>query len=688
MNLYIDFLWHFHQPFYYDLKDKIFHLPWVRLHAIRNYYPLGKYMERHPTVKMNFNFTPSLIESIEKYNQGIYDYLFTLSLKNINSLIEKERLYIIKNSFYGYYPTTIKPYRRYRELYIKKIENELSDKALLEKFNDQDLIDLIVLSNLSWSSTYARKKDDFIKYLIKKEVSYTEHEKRSLLEKELMILKEVLPLYKNLQKRGQIEITTTPYAHPIAPLIADNYSAKISLPDHPLPDKRFSYPLDLDIHIKKAISAYYRAFDSFPSGMWPAEGAVGKFVLPWFWENGIKWIATDSEILGMTKGIFLTYDENGVTNNPEILYKPYILKRGIPKLYILFRDHALSDLFGFVYSGMNPEDAINDFIKKLKKIREKLKNKNGNYLITIILDGENPWEYYEKARQDKFFDLLLSTLEDLSFIKTVKISEFLKKNGEFEFLPNLFTGSWINHNLRTWIGDEEKNMAWEYLFKVREDFKSIKNKKEDAYSSLLFAEGSDWFWWYGEGHETPEEDKLDFLFRKHLKNVYMLSGYRYPSFLDKPIINIRRKDIPFKEFTPNINGVLDSPSEWTYAGMYRVESGAMSEANISYPFSAIFYGNDRVNFYLRLDLKKDCCDNIVVTLNGIDYHYDLRDVKGDTVFAYKDILEIAIPISKEEESVRLKVSFKKGENIVSFPIDYYIIIPLKQEGSVNEEKMH
>ncbi len=676
MNLYINFLWHFHQPYYYDSKKEVFHLPWVRLHALRSYYTLGKYLELYPTLTMNFNFTPSLIESIGKYIEGKYDYLFILENKGVGELSNEEKLYIIKNSFYGYYPTTIKPYKKYRELYIKKVENELSDTVLLEKFTKEDLIDLIVLSNLAWFSEYLKEKDEFVKYLIKKGRAFSEYEKYSLLEKELQIIKKILPLYKKLQDRGQVEITTTPYAHPIIPLIVDNYSAKISLPNNPLPKYRFSYPQDADLHIKKAISTYYKVFNYFPKGMWPSEGAVGNFILPLFWENGVEWIATDSEILGMTKDIFLTYDKDGVSENPEILYRPYILKMGEPKLFIIFRDHALSDLFGFVYSGMSIEEGVTDFVSKLTKIQEKLKNRKGNYLISVILDGENPWEYYEKGRQDKFFKGLLDALLDLSFVKTTKVSKFIEKEEIFEFLPNLYTGSWIGHNLRTWIGDREKNMAWDYLFQVRKEFEQFSGReKEKAIESLLFAEGSDWFWWYGEGHDSPEEDKLDALFRTHLRNVYLSLDKTPPSFLEKPIITIRPRGIPLKKISPKIDGKVDE-KEWDWAGLYEVKSGAMSELNISLPFYKLLYGNDELNFYIRLDLKEDCCDNIIVILNDREYKYNIKNNMGDTTFEYKDVLEISIPFKKEEKA-RFKLIFEKGDKRASFPLDYYMIIPIK-----------
>jgi len=683
MNLYISFLWHFHQPFYYDVEEKLLHLPWVRLHALRSYYSLGKYIEKYPTIRMNFNFTSSLIEQLNYYRDGIYDYLYILNKKDIKNLSQKEKLYTIRNSFYGHYPTTIKPYSRYRELYIKYIKNNFSDESLLRAFREQDILDLIVLSNLSWFSNFEKSKDEFLKYLIKKKRNFSEYEKRSLLEKELITINKILPLYKKLQKKGKIELTTTPYSHPIMPLLADNYSAKVSLPGLALPQERFAYPEDLHVQIKKSVKTYYYAFDSFPKGMWPSEGAVGDFILPFFWQNGIKWIATDSEILGMTKKIFLTNDEYGVTNNPEILYKLYILKKSIPSFFIVFRDHFLSDLFGFVYSGMKKEDSMRDFVFRLKRIKEKLKDKEGDYLVTIVLDGENPWEYYEKAGCDVFFEYLLYTLSELTFIKTTKISDFINSTDSKEFLTNLYIGSWINHNLRTWIGDDEKNLAWDYLNFVRNDFKKLRLKEnkeqiESAYKSLLFAEGSDWFWWYGEGHQTAEEDKLDYLFRKHLKNIYSLLNKKAPQFLEKPIIKIEDTHIPKKKFTPNINGIEDSKEEWIYAGKYEIESGTMSNANIYLPFHAFYYGNDDVNLYIRLDLKEDCCNNIIIIINDISYAYNLLERKGDTVFAYNKILEIAIPLEKKDEnSIKMKIIFKNGKEEYFFPYDYYMFIQIK-----------
>jgi len=302
-------------------------------------------------------------------------------------------------------------------------------------------------------------------------------------------------------ERRQIEISTTPFYHPILPLLCDSAIAKVALPHLTLPKKKFAHPEDAISQVEQAVKYHQERFGRPPEGMWPSEGSVSEEIIPIIAKAGIKWIATDEEILARSLA-------KGHALQPAELYRPYLIEKEGQTLNIIFRNHRLSDLVGFVYSGWKGEEAAHDLIAHLHHIRESLPEIGGPYLVSLALDGENAWEYYQ-SNGVEFFNALYPKLSKDPLLKTITIGQFIKENPPTQKLPQLFPGSWINHNFKIWIGHEEDNLAWDYLAHARdlltrvkpEDWdEELKKKMAIAWQELFIAEGSDWCWWFGDDH--------------------------------------------------------------------------------------------------------------------------------------------------------------------------------------------
>ena len=525
-------LWHMHQPFYY-YEDKIY-LPWVFLHAIKDYYDMPN-IAKHYDVKVSFNITPSLLIQLDNLEK---DYFLELLRKK--QLDNNERLYLLNIIRSIYVETMVKPYPKFYELFNKNL------------YNDDELINLEVFYILAWCGEYL-KEQNFIKNYLQKD-SFTYKEKIELIDYLLEFTKTIIPFYKKLQDSNKIKITTTPFSHPILPLLFNMENAKKANSFTKLPKIYFSLKDDALLHIKKAKEIYKKYFGKFPDAFWPAEGSVSEEVFEAFYENGIKYtFSGDDVIKKQNKSHLNAYEYNGVQ--------------------ILFRDRYLSDLIGFEYKNFQPQDAVNHF-------KREIESRSGK--ITIILDGENAWEYYKKPFKflHQFYKMLET--ENTKFFDEVEVDEKLK------IAP---IGSWINGDFNTWVGDDEKNRAWEVLFMAKKDI------YEDE--GFLYAEGSDWFWWYGEGHSSNQDEIYDLIFRNYLIQIYKKHNLQIPAFLLNPINKNKSEFTPQKFIiTPKIDGKTTF-FEWVGAGEIIENFGALAKS-----LPKIYYGIDEDYLYLRVDDKR------------------------------------------------------------------------------------
>jgi len=515
--LYLAFIFHMHQPYYKDLLTQETEIPWVRLHGIKDYLDMVQILDKYPSLHQTFNLVPCLIEQIEDYTQRtVKDKYLELSYKPTLELTEKEKAFLLDKFFSIDTRNCIAVHPRYYELYFKK--------QTKKEFTNQDYLDLQVWFNLAWTDPSFRNNIPELKNIVAKGRFFSEEEKHIVLDKQLIILEETIPAYKKAILTGQIEVSVSPYYHPILPLLYNTSLGKEANPKTTLPNLQFKYPQDAKEQIDAAVTFYKDRFGKAPLGMWPSEESVCEHILNFFIASGLNWIVTDEAIL------FKSLKTK--KRDTKLLYQPYILKRKEGNLNIIFRDRHLSDLVGFVYHKWSAKDAAGDFLKQLENIHKAFKDRD--ILVTIAMDGENAWEYYTNDGHD-FLNELYSKLSEAKFLKAVTVSEYLNLFPAQNNIQRLSAGSWIYGEFGKWIGNPYKNKAWEWLAQARTELQKLIDTNQDInnliWKQMHILEGSDWFWWYGEDHHGD----FDKLFRMHLTNFYTLIGKGIPEYLKSPL---------------------------------------------------------------------------------------------------------------------------------------------------------
>jgi alpha-amylase/alpha-mannosidase (GH57 family) len=617
--LHVAFVWHQHQPLYKSreiVKDTSgqYRLPWVRLHGTKDYLDLMLILERYPRLHQTVNLVPSLLLQLEDYAQGVAidPYLaVTLTPETQFSLVQKH--FILEHFFDANHHTLIDPHPRYAQLYHQRQEQGMA--WCLENWTLQDYSDLLAWHNLAWIDPIFWDDHEIAQWL-KRGKNFTLSDRQRIISKQRQIIRRIIPQHRAMQESGQIEITTSPYTHPILPLIADTYSAKVAVPQMQLPQFRFQWTEDVTRHLQKAWNLYTEYFNCSPKGLWPSEESVSPEILPFIAKQGFQWLCSDEGVLGYTLNHFFHRNEVGNLMAPELLYRPYRLETPQGDLAIVFRDHRLSDLIGFTYANMDARTAALDLIGHLEAISRSLLElqKDGTalaepWLVTIALDGENCWEHYPQDGL-RFLNELYSRLSDHDGLDLVTVSEFLHKFPPKVALPAslLHSGSWIDANFTTWIGDPIKNKAWDYLTAAREIIayhpEATPENNPEVWDALDAAEGSDWFWWFGEGHSCSHDAMFDQLFREHLTAIYRALNEPIPPYLRQPLEDhhARQRNTPESFIHPVIDGFGDE-QDWAKAG-YLDLGGSRGTMHRSSDIQHLYYGWDHLNFYLRLDLRK------------------------------------------------------------------------------------
>ncbi len=601
-KLNIALIWHMHQPLYKDRLSNSYLMPWVRLHGIKDYLDMALLLEKFPNISQTFNLVPSLIEQIEDYATGeASDPYWKLSKIPVNKLSVLQKAKILELFFDLNWEKMIYKFPRYleilkkREFFRKQENNEYASFA--NEFSNQEILDLTVWFNLSWFDYIWQKTEPELSSLIQKGRNFSEAEREVVLNKQIEIIRRIIPEYKKLMAQGTVELTTSPYYHPILPLLCNTDSARVARPNLSLPENNYHYPEDAYIQVKKGIDKYIECFGSAPLGMWPSEQSVSPEILPALADNNIKWIVSDEGILFNSLRYFPHRDKEHIFTDPAVLYQPYLLEQSGRKIAMVFRDIYLSDAIGFVYSKMDPYVAASDLYNHLKAIQYKLPN-NYPYLVTIALDGENCWEHYSNDGYDflcNFYEMVAGD----SSLNMTSVNNYLEKHPPQRSLEHLFSGSWIRSDFTTWIGEPTKNKAWDCLYKAREElvkfentFTKSKEILEKAWEEIYIAEGSDWFWWFGEGNSSSHDDLFDWQFRLHLQNVYQLINQPIPEYLKEPMYNVGKKPaLPDFLFTQG----------WLRGNTYDFGSSSGTMHQWGKVFGKIYYGNDQKNFRMRID---------------------------------------------------------------------------------------
>jgi alpha-amylase/alpha-mannosidase (GH57 family) len=615
-ELALAFLWHQHQPYYPDDVAGNNPMPWVRLHGVKDYYGMAQHLLEFPEMACTINLVPSLLVQLQAYTErGATDQFLEASRKPADGLSENDCLFLLDHFFMANGEQMIRPNPRYFELHQRRGPGRGTARDALRRFQERDLRDLQVWFNLAWIHPLAFERDLELKALRDKGRHFTEADKNRLLDKHLEILRQIVPLHCELAARGQVELTTTPFYHPILPLLLDKKLAREALPDVKLPRYAGGYAEDAAVQVRRAVEQHKRMFGAAPHGIWPAEGSVCQSMLPLLHEHGLRWIATDEEILSASTQGFVSRDQKGHVVNPDRMYRPYRVAEGNHELGIVFRDHALSDLIGFHYNRSEPVAAAEDFMGKLHGIGEAVNN-SGPALVSVILDGENCWEHYP-GDGVRFLRALYERCVRSKDVRPVKIGDYLERHPPRDSLPHLFAGSWINHNFAIWVGHEEDNTAWDALHAAREYLKQQETRRqgdrekrsllEKAWEEIYIAEGSDWFWWYGDEHSSSQDALFDYLFRKHLQNVYLLLGDAPPAELARPISRRSQRAI---HTLPR--GFLDVKIDgrrtffaWLGAGRYACqnERGTMAMAAKG-PIQELHFGFNVETLFIRIDFDR------------------------------------------------------------------------------------
>jgi alpha-amylase/alpha-mannosidase (GH57 family) len=568
-------------------------------------------------------------------------------------------------------------------------------------FGVQAFRDLQVLSQLAWFDEEFLAEDAEVRQLVQKGRNFSLEDQAVMGRKQREIVALVLPTYRRLAAAGQIEISTTPFYHPILPLICDSDIASVSHPGVPLPS-RFRYPGDARRQLEMA-REYFSPLQ--PRGLWPSEGSVSDEVFSIAADVGFAWAATDSGVLDRTLG-----HGAGVAE----LYRPYQWRQGGRSLKVIFRDHFLSDLIGFVYSRMGAEEAANDFLSRIRQNCSGILHSGRNALVPIILDGENAWEYYDRNGRP-FLRELYRRISVEPNMQAVTVSEALALIPA-EPLDHIFPASWISANFDVWIGAEEDNKAWEHLLRARQTYDQAtqvsKEQRQLAYEELLIAEGSDWNWWYGPEHDSANRIEFDALYRNHLANVYRALNLQPPEELSRPILKTLAPEFrsePAAPIHPRIDGRVTSYFEWLGAGVYRLDGRSGSMHGRRSPVQEVHYGAGDGHLFLRIDFHEGKDD----TLSGVEIRLGVQGspnlygslgvfdpATGSTFItgaafagaqcAFQKILEAGIPFASlgavaADQPIRFQFSlWKDGLPMGAVPQQGWLELPAVWQGGAGD----
>ncbi len=610
-ELSVAFVWHFHQPNYQTQLNGIRLMPWARLHAIKDYLDMLLIIKKFPKIKLNFSFVPVLIDTIQDYayNNG-HDIHSKLTVTPIDELSDDDKLFILNYFFDLNYENIISQNPRYNELYIKRYSNS---EISINDFSDQEYSDIMMLFNLLWFDPFWRETYPELRDFERKGSNYSLEDRQQLIELNRVIIRQIIPSFKQFQNEGRIEILASPYYHPILPILLNPNDLKTPSLKYSLPDCKMALAIDAKEQIKLGFKKIEETFGKTPSGFWPSEHCISQKTLDVLANLGAKWVITDESVLANSLKKDFVRDFRGCYEDPYDVCSLYLYRTKRDKeVNLVFRDSVIPNLISFEYHHHNNILGANDLFDRIKAVHDKLRNSpDKTHLLTIAMDGENSWDGYIKDGAD-FLNRLYSLINDDKNIKTVLISDYVNNNKDSaKLLKKVASGSWVNQEFQLWIAEPTKNLAWKYLVQTRNDLKEAeksgrlsKEQIKNAKNEIYIAEGSDWFWWYGEPNDSGQDHIFDFMFREHLKNVYAIIEKPIPDYLELPLISYIGKPSknPRKLITPLINGKIQNNEEWLQAGRIDIPDGPIIQENKL--LNRIFFGNDNDNLYIRFDINK------------------------------------------------------------------------------------
>lgn len=546
-KLHLVLCWHMHQPDYRNALTGRFELPWTYLHATKDYTDMAWHLEQHPGMSCVVNFVPSLVEQLEDYTRQfetgvVLDPLLALLIREtLEGLGEAERQDAMTSCFRCNYSKMIEPFPSYLRLYQTYTRLQEDSLALTGYLSSQFLGDLLVWYHLAWIGESVRRSDPLVQRLMAQGNGYTNEDRTALFHCIGSLVAGLLPRFRALQERGQVELSATPHHHPIIPLMLDFASAREALPAIDLPQAT-TYPGGRErahAQVESGMAQHVRYFGRSPLGLWPAEGSVSAAALDVMVASGCRWVATGENVLANSLS-----RTGALPERPEYLYRPYRYATPHGSLLCYFRDDALSDRIGFEYAKWHSRDAVADFMQNLERLHEA-SDPSRDMVVTVVLDGENAWEYYP-YNGFYFLSSLYEALSDHPFIVPDTFSgcsaRLLEKQEEPPVLETLVAGSWVYGTFSTWIGNPEKNAAWDILVEAKKTYDEAVasgqlNAAEyrQATRQLSICEGSDWFWWFGDYNAAESVRSFDRLYRLNIANLYHLLKRSVPSEVHQPL---------------------------------------------------------------------------------------------------------------------------------------------------------
>ena len=540
--LSVIFCWHMHQPFYREADSGQYHLPWVYLHATKDYTDMAAILHQVPKARAVVNFVPSLTAQIEDYAARIRDWLDGTETKLPDPLLTAlvadhaaadatKRQWLLDTCFRLNHQRNLYRYPAYSRLW--NLAEQTRHQQSIEYLGANYFSDLVTWYHLGWLGETVRHDHFVARRLIEKGSGYSAQDRRDLLTLIAGLLHDVAGSYRTLAEKGQIELSTTPYAHPILPLMIDFETARETIADALIPDT--PYPggqARAEEHITLAKTSHARVFGQEPAGCWPAEGAVSDAAVSLLGKHGFSWCATGEAVLHHSLGKDIRND------GLEQLYQPWLVDRRTHTIACFFRDDRLSDLIGFEYSRWDTHDAVANFMHELALVREHTRHMKAP-VVSIIMDGENAWEHYHENGVP-FLKLLYESIAEHPEYELTTFSDYLGRHPAKKRLAHLVPGSWVYGNFATWIGDAAKTRGWELLIEAKQAFDAHypalpPERREAAAEQLRICEGSDWCWWFGDYTPGPVVRDFDRLYRQQLTTLYHLLGVDPPASLDAPI---------------------------------------------------------------------------------------------------------------------------------------------------------
>ena len=669
-KLSIAFYWHMHQPVYQLTSGGDYLMPWVRLHAVKDYLDMAMWTKKFDKLKLNFNIVPILVDSIIDYaEKGAHDIHSRMTITPENELKQEDKIFILNNFFDANYQTMILTNPEYHRLYQIVQTEGTNDTSI---FTNQEYADLMALFNLAWIDPSYKTSIPELKKLIKKGKNYTLEDRINIIEIQRDIIRKIIPSTKKLVEKNKIEITTSPYYHPILPILLDYKNIKKNqIPDDDISNLKTE--LDAKVQTEMALDRIEEVFGKRPRGIWPSEHCVNGKTLELLSSLGVEWSISDEGILANSINFEFEHDFKGYLKEPYHLLKTYRYKTKNTDLKMIFRDSAIPNLISFEYQNHNPIATANDLYDRIKVLQSKiLSSPDREHLLTIALDGENCWA---TSLEDgaSFLKTLYTLITEDETLETVLISDYLDNTKEDKPLNKIAAGSWMNRNFKLWIDEPVKDIAWTYLKRVRQDFSNFVKREplnpniELARRELFICEGSDWFWWYGEPNDSGRDNIFDFLFRTHLKNIYRYLDLDTPKYLDDPISNIsttKPSKYPKSLISPEINGKFVTTEEdiWNNAGFIEIPDGpVLRESKL---FDKIRFGNDENYFYLKFNLNKYLRENSDLSRRTYQMYIYLRKASNRQVLAPVRLInktQNISPVSMEKFHNEIQIAIRNDK---------------------------